>query len=155
MDTFRADVKKSLKGTSLSSKEPSSLQKGDQGKKVTDLQKRLNLMKIRLALAFNTLDEDGIFGEKTKEAVRAFQASRNLTVDGIVGEKTATALSYNYGDVTADGKVTADDVLKVLQGVVGEKKLTAKQTKIADMNANGKVDLEDAQAILNQAVKKR
>lgn len=35
---------------------------------------------------------DGIFGSKTKEAVRYFQRKNGLTVDGIVGNKTLAAL---------------------------------------------------------------
>ncbi len=31
---------------------------------------------------------DGIFGDKTDQAVRAFQRERNLAVDGIIGEQT-------------------------------------------------------------------
>jgi peptidoglycan hydrolase-like protein with peptidoglycan-binding domain len=35
---------------------------------------------------------DGLFGPKTKERVRRFQANENLAVDGIVGRNTWTAL---------------------------------------------------------------
>ncbi|MBD5456221.1 MAG: hypothetical protein HDR23_07080 [Lachnospiraceae bacterium] len=36
---------------------------------------------------------DGIFGIRTREAVKAFQAEHNLTVDGIVGPKTWAKLN--------------------------------------------------------------
>lgn len=36
---------------------------------------------------------DGIWGNKTEEAVRAFQANNGLTIDGICGTMTITALS--------------------------------------------------------------
>ena len=39
------------------------------------------------------LSTDGIFGVRTDEAVRAFQADHGLTVDGIVGAKTWTELN--------------------------------------------------------------
>ena len=42
------------------------------------------------------LDVDGIFGPKTEEAVRAFQANESLAVDGIVGKNTWTALLNRY-----------------------------------------------------------
>jgi N-acetylmuramoyl-L-alanine amidase len=38
---------------------------------------------------------DGIFGAKTKQAVRYFQSKNNLKVDGIVGDKTLKALGIS------------------------------------------------------------
>jgi len=46
------------------------------------LQERLNF------LVFNCGAADGIFGEKTRAAVIAFQSSRGLSADGIVGQNT-------------------------------------------------------------------
>lgn len=46
------------------------------------LQERLN------ELGFNCGVVDGVFGEKTKAAVIAFQASRGLSADGVVGQNT-------------------------------------------------------------------
>ena len=40
---------------------------------------------------------DGIYGSKTKEAVKYFQRKNNLTVDGIVGPKTLSALGMGSG----------------------------------------------------------
>ena len=40
---------------------------------------------------------DGIFGAKTKEAVKYFQRKNNLTVDGIVGAQTLKALGISSG----------------------------------------------------------
>ena len=39
------------------------------------------------------LKEDGLFGQATLAAVKAFQADNDLAVDGIVGPKTSTALT--------------------------------------------------------------
>lgn len=39
---------------------------------------------------------DGIFGDDTKKAVRAFQGSAKLTVDGIAGKDTVTALGGTW-----------------------------------------------------------
>lgn len=46
------------------------------------VQERLNV------LGFNCGAADGIFGEKTRAAVIAFQSSRGLSTDGIVGQNT-------------------------------------------------------------------
>ncbi len=46
------------------------------------LQERLN------TLGFNCGNVDGIFGEKTRAVVIAFQASRGLSADGVVGQNT-------------------------------------------------------------------
>ena len=40
---------------------------------------------------------DGIYGPKTKEAVRYFQRKNGLAVDGIVGKKTAAAMGITLG----------------------------------------------------------
>ncbi|MCM1416669.1 MAG: peptidoglycan-binding protein [bacterium] len=59
---------------------------GSRGEDVKYLQTRLT------ARGYGILFIDGIFGSKTLEAVKAFQAENNLTVDGIVGAKTWAAL---------------------------------------------------------------
>ena len=54
---------------------------GSQGDAVRQLQSELNKHGYQL-------DEDGIFGSKTKAAVLAFQKANGLGVDGIVGPLT-------------------------------------------------------------------
>jgi putative chitinase len=63
-----------------------TLQKGQSGADVTALQQRL------AALGFDPGAADGIFGDGTDAAVRAFQSSRGMTPDGVVGPATAAAL---------------------------------------------------------------
>lgn len=64
----------------------SILKKGSRGADVTYLQQRLT------AKGYGAGAIDGIFGQKTLEAVKAFQAEHGLIVDGIVGTKTWVAL---------------------------------------------------------------
>ena len=64
----------------------STVKYGSRGEDVIALQMALNN-------AGYELDTDGIFGTKTQEAVRDYQASKGLTVDGIVGANTWGALN--------------------------------------------------------------
>lgn len=59
-----------------------TLRSGSRGEDVTYLQQRLT------AKGYGVGAIDGIFGQKTLEAVKAYQAEHGLTVDGIVGAKT-------------------------------------------------------------------
>lgn len=68
-----------------------TLRNGSRGPEVAELQRLL------IAHGFNPGAVDGIFGNQTEAAVRAFQRSRNLVVDGIVGVQTWTALGVNCG----------------------------------------------------------
>ena len=60
---------------------------GSRGSDVTYLQQCLT------AKGYGVGAIDGIFGVKTREAVKAFQAENGLTVDGIVGPKTWAKLN--------------------------------------------------------------
>lgn len=64
-----------------------NLKKGDKGGAVRALQTRLAQEDF---LMFS--DVDGSFGNKTRNAVMAFQAAHGLRVDGLVGNNTARAL---------------------------------------------------------------
>ena len=61
---------------------------GSTGKTVTQLQNELNKNGYKL-------DVDGIFGQKTLDAVRDFQRINDLDIDGIVGMKTWGELLNN------------------------------------------------------------
>mgnify|MGYP004678914641 CR=1 FL=1 len=63
----------------------STLRKGNRGNDVKQLQSNLRDRGYTVAV-------DGIFGNKTLEAVKAYQADHGLTVDGVVGKKTWGAL---------------------------------------------------------------
>lgn len=63
------------------------LKKGMKGEDVRTMQVYLN------ALGYNCGTADGIFGNKTVEAVKAFQSAEGLTVDGIAGTQTLEMLA--------------------------------------------------------------
>ena len=64
---------------------------GETGKRVSDLQERLNAGGFKPPLKV-----DGIFGPKTLAAVKAFQRSHGLKVDGLVGPHTTAALRTRH-----------------------------------------------------------
>lgn len=64
-----------------------TLRKGDQGDDVTAMQKKL------AELGYLSGKADGKFGNKTENAVRAFQKRNGLMVDGIAGNATLSTLS--------------------------------------------------------------
>ena len=70
---------------------PASLQSGSSGQSVRQLQYMLNVVS-QFVNSIPTVAEDGIFGEATQNAVRAFQRFAGLTVDGVVGPATWNAL---------------------------------------------------------------
>jgi hypothetical protein len=76
---------------------PSTLRKGDRGPWVVYLQEELNNDNQA------GLKADGIFGNGTDAAVRAFQVSRGLLNDGIVGERTWRALEDDEPPISVPG----------------------------------------------------
>ena len=59
---------------------------GSKGSRVTALQQAL------ISLGYMSGTADGVFGAKTRTAVKAFQRSRKLKADGVAGKKTLVAL---------------------------------------------------------------
>ena len=57
---------------------------------------------------------DGIFGSKTKAAVKYFQRKNGLTVDGIVGKKTLAALGMSTGTTSSSSSSTSNSDLYLL-----------------------------------------
>jgi N-acetylmuramoyl-L-alanine amidase len=74
-----------------------TIQTGDRGDDVRDVQQRL----VSLGVHLDTAELEGGFGHETESAVRAFQQRRGLLVDGRVGSETWNELveaGYRLGD---------------------------------------------------------
>ena len=71
---------------SLFSGNYATIKLGSRGDRVKALQKGL------ISLGFLNGKADGVFGNKTLAAVKAFQSSNQLTVDGIAGRRTLSCL---------------------------------------------------------------
>ncbi|RDZ28732.1 XVIPCD domain-containing protein [Lysobacter silvisoli] len=67
------------------------LKLNERGQAVEDMQETLKRLGYRDARG-NELNPDGHFGQRTKEALQAFQRDHNLTDDGIAGRDTLNAL---------------------------------------------------------------
>jgi|GEM_PF-1522323 len=61
------------------------VKRGSRGDRVHDIQEKLNAHGANL-------EQDGVFGSRTQQAVRDFQRANGLQVDGIVGPETRAAL---------------------------------------------------------------
>ena len=63
---------------------------------------------------------DGIFGKKTKEAVKSFQKKNGLTADGIVGKKTLTALGISSSNSSVTSNYSNADINLLARLIYGE-----------------------------------
>jgi len=112
-----------------------TLKKGDKGSEVRKLQDNLN--KVINA----GLQVDGSYGQKTYDAVAAFQAKYGLTVDGCYGPKTAAkmidALNGNAPVVTKPVKIATYTLKK---GTKGSNVKTLQENLNMAINAGLEVD---------------
>src|SRR6266704_5539707 len=127
---------------------------GETGKRVSDLQARLN------ALGFKPpLKVDGIFGPKTLAAVKAFQRSHDLKVDGLVGPKTTVALrsgkkatqhapAHTTAKTTPPGSITAGQQAEIRQLVKDRKVPGPDAADATDPAAMKALSGSEAQALI-------
>ena len=134
--------------------ESSTLYNGCRGDDVRELQQAL------IDLGFLKGTADGIFGNKTENAVRAFQKKNNLSVDGLAGEKTRSlAISKATGTVktvnqssaqssapaaapssVSDGTLFGGDYTTIRIGEKGPRVKTLQQSLITTGYLNGRAD---------------
>ena len=86
MTAIRAQNQSVSASRNVSVANETTLRQGSRGESVRQLQTQLQDMGAPIAA-------DGIFGPKTKAAVRDFQSRQGLQVDGIVGPQTMSRLS--------------------------------------------------------------
>lgn len=79
------------------SAEAKNITKGDTAQNIRTVQQRL------YNLGYYTYKVDGIWGSRTKTAVKKFQKDYGLVADGIVGPKTEKALGVTLGGGSASG----------------------------------------------------
>ena len=89
------------KGQSSSSSTDDSLEKGDKGEAVKELQRRLK------ELGYYSSSIDGSYGDVTVSAVKAFQKKNGLTADGVAGPVTQKKLQSSSA-ISANGSTSSD-----------------------------------------------
>ena len=63
---------------------------------------------------------DGIYGPKTKSAVKSFQQKNGLVADGIVGKKTAAALGMSLSSSSSSNSQTNNDLYLLAKCIYAE-----------------------------------
>ncbi len=81
------------------SRPPVALSIGESGPYVESIQRRLNRIATNYPAIPKIFPVNGVFGEDTEAAVRAFQEIFSLTADGIVGDATWYRIQYIYNAV--------------------------------------------------------
>jgi peptidoglycan hydrolase-like protein with peptidoglycan-binding domain len=104
-----------------------TLQQGDSGSCVTQLQQRLNQLG-------GTLTVDGQFGPATKNAVLAFQGRSSIGFDGVVGPTTQSHLN-NPGSVNLN-RVSTTTINNYINSVFGSNATTARKIAVCESSDN-------------------
>lgn len=82
------------------------LKRGDKGEKVTLLQTHLKKLGYYVKINGYKLKVDGVYGQYTEKAVKAFQKATGHTPDGWFGPKTCKSLNAKIGVDTAKATST-------------------------------------------------
>ncbi len=98
-----------------------ALKEKSNGTEVRNLQREL----IKLGFNLNKYGADGVFGNETESAVKAFQRSEGIKVDGIVGPVTRarldkkTTVVANYPGIIKRG--SKGELVEIIQRKIGAK----------------------------------
>jgi len=87
-------------------------QQGSSGSVVKTVQRKLKNW------GYYTGSVDGIFGPKTREAVKYFQRKNKLAVDGKVGPKTLAALGISQGSSSSNASNYSDSDITLLARLI-------------------------------------
>lgn len=93
------DIKRAQSGPGIASYPGRPLRFGDVLEDVRTIQKQLNRIARNYPLIPVIPETNGVFGQRTENAVKAFQGIFNLTQDGVVGEATWYAIKRIYNAV--------------------------------------------------------
>lgn len=134
---------------------------------VQSFQMKLNAINIQVHGNWPYLQADGLFGEKTKQAVKAFQTYRNITpVSGEVGETTLhyindsynncpmfrSASSQSYSDEDAELlKIITEYILEYLVKPISQTTIDFVTSLQKDYNNNAKKIIKDWNLIVSKA----
>lgn len=103
-----------------------TLRRGSKGSAVTELQKKLKRW------GYYSGAVDGVFGNGTEAAVKAFQRKNGLTADGVVGPKTAAALGLDLsGGASSGASASSGDMYLLARLVHGEARGEPYRGKVA------------------------
>ena len=87
---------------------------GSQGEEVRQIQKKLK------SLGFFNGTVDGIYGVKTRSAIRKFQTSVGIKADGIAGPKTLLYLGLGSGSSGSSGGFSSSDIYLLAKVIAAE-----------------------------------
>lgn len=91
-----------------------TLKQGSRGEQVKTMQRKLKNWGYYKGAV------DGIYGAKTKEAVKYFQRKNGLVVDGIAGAKTLAAMGISSSSSSSSNSFSESDVYLLARLIYGE-----------------------------------
>lgn len=89
---------------------PGTLRLGSTGESVRQLQNRLNRIRANYPLIPQITNPNGVFGTDTRDAVRVFQQTFNLTQDGVVGRATWNKVTQIFVAITKLAELNGEGI---------------------------------------------
>ncbi len=114
-----------------------TLRQGSRGQAVTELQQDLN------ALGYSAGKADGIYGDNTTSAVKAFQRDNGLSTDGIAGPATLSAIDLKLRASGSSSGNGAGDTGTILAGVNVRAEAKSGSTILGTLSKGTKVTVLD------------